>query len=95
MALNGKQRRKLRALGHHLSPVVIVGQEGVTPGVVAAVEQALYDHELIKVKFNESPDDRRDGAQMLSEQTGADVAQILGKTVLLYKAREEDPEIKL
>ncbi len=95
MALTGKQRRKLRGLGHHLEPVVIVGQGGVTPGVVAAVEQALYDHELIKVKFNESPDDRKVGAQMLSEQTGAEVAQILGKTVLLYKAREQDPEIVL
>ena len=93
MALTGKQRRKLRGLGHHLEPVVIVGQGGVTPGVGAAVEQALYDHELIKVKFNEGPDDRYDGAQMLAEQTGAEVAQILGKTLLLYKPREENPKI--
>ncbi len=95
MALTGKQRRKLRGLGHHLEPVVIVGQGGVTPGVVAAVEQALYDHELIKVKFNEGPDDRFAGAQMLSEQTGSEIAQILGRTVLLYKAREKDPDIEL
>lgn len=95
MALTGKQRRKLRGLGHHLEPVVIVGQQGVTPGIVAAVEQALYDHELIKLKFNEGPDDRFEGAQMLAEQTGADVAQILGRTVLLYKPREKDPDIKL
>ena len=52
MPLTGKQRRALRALGHHLEPVVLVGQNGITDGVVAAVDQALHDHELIKVKLN-------------------------------------------
>ena len=56
MPLTGKQRRALRALGHHLEPVVIIGQSGVTEGIIAAVEQALKDHELIKVKINEGPD---------------------------------------
>ena len=93
MPLTGKQRRKLRALGHHLSPVVIVGQEGVTPGVIAAVAQALHDHELIKVKFNEGPDDRVAGAGILSRETDSEVAQILGRTVLLYRQREENPKI--
>ena len=50
VALTGKQRRALRAMGHHLEPVVQVGHAGITPGVVAALEQALWDHELVKVK---------------------------------------------
>lgn len=95
MALTGKQRRKLRALGHHLEPVVIIGQGGVTEGVVGAVAQALEDHELIKIKFGEGPEDRHEGADKLAAQTGADVAQVLGKTALLYKPRKEKPKIKV
>ena len=94
MPLNGKQRRKLRALGHHLHAVVMVGHDGVTPGVVGAVEQALYDHELIKVKIGESPDERHDVAEKLAQEAGAEVAQVLGNTVLLFKKRDEDSEFE-
>ncbi len=92
MPLNGKQRRSLRALGHHLEPVVIVGQSGVTEGIIAAVEQALYDHELIKIKINEGPETRQEAAQRLAEATGAELAQLLGRTALLFKKRAEDSE---
>ena len=53
MPLNGKQKRQLRALGHHLNVVVQVGSDGVTDGVISAADQALKDHELIKVKIAE------------------------------------------
>jgi RNA-binding protein len=92
MALTGKQRRKLRAMGHHLEPVVMVGQQGVTDAVVAAAEQALYDHELIKVKINEGPDDRKEAAQRLASATEAELAQLLGRTALLFKRRAEDSD---
>lgn len=92
MSLTGKQRRQLRALGHHLEPVVIVGQSGVTEGVIAAVQQALHDHELIKVKINEGPETRQEAAQKLAEGTGAELAQLLGRTALLFKKRDEDSE---
>ena len=90
MPLTGKQRRHLRGLGHHLEPVVIVGQSGVTEGVIAAVEQALNDHELIKVKIHEGPEDRHEAAEKLAQSTGAELAQLLGRTVLLFKKRKED-----
>jgi RNA-binding protein len=92
LPLTGKQRRQLRAMGHHLEPVVIVGQSGVTEGVVAAVEQALHDHELIKVKINEGPETRQEAARRLAEATGAELAQLLGRTALLFKKRREDSE---
>lgn len=92
MPLTGKQRRQLRALGHHLEPVVIVGASGVTDGVIAAVQQALHDHELIKVKINEGPETRQEAAQKLAEGTGAELAQLLGRTALLFKKRDEDSE---
>ena len=94
MALSGKQRRHLRALGHHLQPVVQVGQEGVTPGLVAAAEQALFDHELIKVRFADGPEDRHQASRHLAEETQAEIAQVLGKTLLLYKVHPEKPKIK-
>lgn len=97
MELTGKQRRKLRALGHHLQVVVQVGQKGVTPEVVAAVEQALADHELVKVKISadaaSEKEDRHEAAAAIAAQTGAAVAQVLGRTVLLYKQRKKNSKI--
>jgi RNA-binding protein len=94
LPLNGKQRRALRALGHHLEPVVLVGQHGVTDAVVAAVDQALHDHELIKVKIHEGPEDRKEAAQRLAEATGSELAQLLGRVALLFKKRDEDSKFE-
>jgi RNA-binding protein len=95
-ALTGRQRRHLRALGHHLQPVVQVGHEGVTEAVVREANHQLETHELIKVRIGESsPQDRHEGAELLAEKTGAQVAQVLGRTALLYRARKEKPEIAL
>lgn len=96
MALNGKQRRQLRALGHHLAVVVQVGAEGVTEGVIGAAAQALKDHELIKVKIaGEDREGRVAMIEQLSTGTESEVAQALGRTVLLYKKRKKNPKIKL
>jgi len=94
--LTGKQRRHLRALGHHLEPVVQVGKGGLTEGVSAAVKDALERHELIKVRLGtECPDQRDDVAAQLSDQLGAEIAQALGRTVLLYKRHPKEPKIML
>ena len=82
--LTGKQRRALRALGHHLEVVVQVGHEGVTDAVVRQVMSQLEAHELIKVKVGENaPQGRKAAADELAAQSGAHLAQILGRTVLL------------
>ena len=94
--LSGKQRRHLRALGHHLDPLLQIGQEGVTDGVVAQANVQLQRHELIKVRVLESsPLDRREAADELAARTGADLAQVLGRTFLLYKRDPEKPRIEL
>ena len=96
MGLNGKQKRQLRALGHHLSPVVLVGSDGVTEGVIGAVSQALQDHELIKVKIaDEDRESRALAVKKLCEGSACDVAQTLGRTVLLFKQRKKNQKIKL
>jgi len=95
MALSGKQRRALRALGHHLKPVLQVGHAGVTESLTAALEQALHDHELLKVRLLEhAPGTKATLALALAASSGAEVAQVLGRTVLLYRARPEDPKIR-
>jgi RNA-binding protein len=92
-ALTGKQKRKLRAMGHHLAPVVMVGAQGVTPAVISATAQALEDHELIKVKIAEGPEDRHEAAERLARDTHAELAQLLGRTALLFKKRKKDSKI--
>ena len=94
--LSGRQRRHLRALGHHLQPVLQVGHEGISEAVVRAANQQLETHELIKVRIGESsPQDRHQAAEQLAARTGAQVAQVLGRTALLYRPRKEKPEIEL
>jgi RNA-binding protein len=94
--LTGKQRRHLRGLGHGLEPIVQVGKGGIDDGLVAALDQALLDHELVKVRVGESASlDRHEAADALADRTKSQVAQVLGNTVLLYRARAENPEIAL
>ena len=94
--LSGKQRRHLRALAHDLRPIVQVGKGGIDDGLIAAVDQALEDHELIKVKVGEAAGlDRHDVAGDLAAKTKSEVAQVLGNIVLLYRAHPEHPEIEL
>lgn len=94
--LSGKQRRHLRALGHELKAIVQIGKDGIDDGVVKAVDQALADHELIKIKVAEVAKlDRHEAADELAAQTKSQVAQVLGNTVLLYRPDPDDPQIKL
>lgn len=82
----GALRRKLRAAGHNLRPVVQIGKEGTTAAVLKQLDRALFDHELVKVKVGtECPEGRLDVAKVLSAQPALSVAQILGRTVLVYR----------
>ncbi|HEX2572415.1 MAG TPA: ribosome assembly RNA-binding protein YhbY [Polyangia bacterium] len=94
--MTGKQRRYLRGLGHHLDPVVHMGKEGLTEGLMQALDAALTQHELIKVRLGEAAGDARHGiAEALAEAVTAELVQVLGRTLLLYRRREKDPEIVL
>jgi len=92
---SGPLRRSLRAAGHHLGALVQVGKEGVTGAVVRQLGQALLDHELVKVKIGtESPEDRFEAAERLATGAGAQLAQILGRTLLLYRRHPEKPRFE-
>lgn len=88
--LTGKQARFLRGLGHHLNPIVMIGRGELSESVLRSTDEALKAHELIKVRLQEGCElDRRVVAAELAEKNGAQVAQILGKTFLLYREAEE------
>ena len=90
MKLTGKQARHLRGLGHHLKPVVMIGKDEVNEAIIAATDEALTIHELIKVKLQEGClADRKDVATELAAATDSSIAQILGKNILLYREGEE------
>jgi|ERR1051325_2147959 RNA-binding protein len=94
--LTGRQRRHLRALAHPLKPLVQIGKGGIDDGLIAAVDQALADHELVKIKLGENAGiDRHEAAEQLAGKTKSEVAQVLGNIVLLYRADAEEPKIAL
>jgi RNA-binding protein len=96
IALTGAQRRALRALGHHLKPVVQIGQHGISAGVIEATERALVQHELIKISIGrDAPVERKEAPAALGEATGSHVAQVIGRTALLYRRRHDEPEVHL
>lgn len=95
-AIDARAIRFLRGLGHELQPVVQIGKEGVTAGVVAATSAALLAHELIKVKIlAECPEDRHEAAAHVAEECKAALAQVLGRTALLYRRHPKKPRIAL
>ncbi|HEX8169628.1 MAG TPA: ribosome assembly RNA-binding protein YhbY [Thermoanaerobaculia bacterium] len=96
MVLTGKQRQFLKGLAHPLSPVVRVGRGGVTQSVVQETVKSLHVHELIKVRIEvDDSSERRRLAEELATQSDAHIAGTVGKIAILYRERDEEPEIKL
>ena len=84
--LTGKQKRQLRALGHKLKPLIQIGKKEIEKSLIAETSTALEHHELVKVKLLESCIlDKHEASEILASACDAEVAQILGKTFLLYR----------
>jgi RNA-binding protein len=92
--LTPSQRKYLRSLAHALEPVVWVGEEGLGPGVLAAVREALLTHELVKVRLRQ-PEDKRALARELSERCAAELCGLVGHTVILYRRHPVKPRIEI
>ena len=94
--MTGKQKRYLRSLAHSLKPVVQVGKQGLSPETFMQIEQQLEDHELIKVRvLDASPKDHRVCASELQNHESFGVVQLIGKTLVLYRPRSENPTIQI
>jgi RNA-binding protein len=91
-SLSGAQRKHLRGLAHRLEPVVQIGHQGVTDGVLDAVHEALASHELVKVRLHE-PEDKKAAAAEIADGTRAALCGLVGHTVILYRPHPERPKI--
>jgi RNA-binding protein len=93
MALTSKERAALRAEAHHLSASVHIGQHGVTDAVLQTIDDALRTHELVKIQLSKNADTTaKEAATDLASAVHADVVQVIGKTVTLYRENPELPK---
>ncbi|MBE5252717.1 ribosome assembly RNA-binding protein YhbY [Mixta mediterraneensis] len=90
MNLSTNQKQHLKGLAHPLKPVVMIGGNGLTEGVLAEIEYALGHHELIKVKIaSEDRETRQLIVEAIVRETGANNVQVIGKTLVLYRPSKE------
>ncbi|MFW5825112.1 MAG: ribosome assembly RNA-binding protein YhbY [Marinobacter sp.] len=95
MSLSAAQRREYRAIAHNLKPIVIIGDKGLSGGLIQELDRALEDHELIKVKVASNDRDAR--AEVIGElcrQSGAELVQTIGKIAILLR-RAKQPNARL
>ena len=92
--LKNFQLAYLRGQAHRLEAIVQVGDAGITEAVVKATDEALLQHELIKVRLRR-PDNKKAMAAELAEKTHASLCGLIGHTVILYKEHPEKPQIHL
>ncbi|WP_188993905.1 ribosome assembly RNA-binding protein YhbY [Paenibacillus nasutitermitis] len=94
--LTGKQKRHLRALAHHLQPVFQVGKGGMNENLVRHVEEAIEKRELLKISvLNNSIEDPKEVGTWLAEEAKAELVQVIGKTIVLYKESKDYKTIVL
>lgn len=94
--LTGKQKRFLRSKAHHLTPIFQVGKGGVNENMIKQIIDVLEARELIKVSVLQNCEDDRDTvASALSEGAKAEIVQVIGNTIVLYKESIEKKQIVL
>lgn len=95
MELSEKQKKYLRRLAHPLSPIVMLGNAGLTDGVVNELDRALNDHELVKVKVSRpgERDARNQVLELLATRTCAALVQRVGHVGVFYRRRKDLPKI--
>ena len=94
MALSEKQKKHLRRLAHPMNPIVMLGNAGLTDGVVNELERALTDHELVKVAARVGDRDERDAAlASLATRTTSEIVQRIGNVGVFYRRSKILPKI--
>ena len=90
-ALRGAERKYLRSLAHHLDPVVHIGKTGLAPSVLTALAEALEHHELIKVRFQDFKDQKRELAQTIAQASHSAIVGSIGHIFIFYR-QHPDPD---
>lgn len=94
--LTGKQKRFLRSKAHHLKPIFQVGKSGVTENMIKQLIDVLEKRELIKINILQNClEDKETIAEQIAEGTEAEIVQIIGNHIVLYKESKENKTIIL
>lgn len=94
--LTSKQKKHLRAESHHIQPIFQVGKAGVNENMTKQINEALEKRELIKVSILQNCfEDNRQVAEEIVEATNANIVQVIGNTIILYKESKENKQIEL
>ena len=90
--LKGFEKKYLRGLAHDLKPLVLIGKDGITDGIVRAAEEGLAQHELIKIRFNDFKEKNQKETLTgeLVVRTGSAQVGMIGHTAILYR-QQTDP----
>ena len=88
--MKGSDRQYLKSLAHNLTPAVYIGKGGLSDAVVGAVETSLLAHELIKVKFNDLKDEKKEVSAEIAERTGSTLVTILGNIATFYRPHPDE-----
>lgn len=91
VSLTNKQISEFKARGQLLKPTIKVGKEGLTPQFIAALDEALKHNDLLKVKFADLKDQKKELAPQLAEKTGSHLIMRVGNVVVLYRPKPVQP----
>lgn len=91
--LKSSAKKNLRSQAHHLKPVVMVGRNGVSEQLIASVDAALKDHELIKVKFLDFKEEKKEISEEIAAVTKSEVVGIIGNIAIFYRQHPQ-PELR-
>lgn len=94
--MTSKQRAYLMSLASNLNPIFQIGKSSLTPELTEAIGEAFNNRELIKIAVLKNCfDDPREIAQIIADRTHAQVIQVIGKKIVLYKPDKDKPKIQL
>lgn len=94
--MTSKQRAYLKGLAMTMDPIFQIGKSSVTPEITAAIDEALEARELIKLTvLKNCADDGRSIAEVLAERTRAEVVQVIGKKIVLYREAKDPKKRKI
>ena len=85
MKLNTKQKKYLKALSHHIKPKINIGKDGLTDGVILSINEYIEKKELIKIKFSQNKENKRDISDLICDKVNCEQVSIIGNNLIIYK----------
>ena len=92
--LNSRQKKILRAKAHDLKPLVLIGKSGVTDGCIQSINEGIDSRELIKIKFIEHKDDKKNLSKIICDKTESEIVGSIGHTIMLFRQNPDKEKQK-